>query len=48
MSEIKGQLLGMLMVLVMFGLFGTVLYASFSGSVDTLSQKLAEETSLLA
>ena len=48
MSEIKGQLLGMLMVLVLFGLFGTVIYNSFDNSVDTLSRKISEETSLLS
>ncbi len=48
MSEIKGQLLGMLMVLVVFALVGGVLYSSFKSSVGTVSSKIEAETSLIA
>ncbi|MCR5079086.1 MAG: hypothetical protein K6B65_04120 [Bacilli bacterium] len=48
MSEIKGQLLGMLMVLVVFALVGGVLYTSFRTSVSTVSTKMEEEASLIA
>lgn len=48
MSEIKGQLLGMLLVLVVFGLVAGVLYSNFSTTKDTITRKMNEETSLIA
>ena len=48
MSEIKGQLLGMLMVLILFALVGGVLYNSFKNTVSTVNDKIDSETSLIA
>ena len=48
MSEIKGQLLGMLLVLIVFGLVAGVLYTNFTRTKDAITDKMDAETSLLA
>lgn len=40
MSEIKGQLLGMMLVLLVFALIGGVLYSSFQRSAEEISSAL--------
>ena len=47
MTEIKGQLLGMLLVLLIFSLVGGVIYASFKSNADDLSSKLNSEMSMV-
>lgn len=39
MSEIKGQLLGLIMVLIIFGAVGTVIAALFAESRDKIIDK---------
>ena len=47
MSEIKGQILGVVLVLAIFGAIGTVLVSSFTKSADTIKNKMSEaDTSL--
>lgn len=48
MSEIKGQLLGMVLVLAVFALVGGTLYANFASTKNTIADKMTEETSLIA
>ncbi len=48
MSEIKGQLLGMLLVLVLFGAVAGALYGMFSKSTDEISQRVDQETSFVS
>ncbi len=40
MSEIKGQILGVVLVLAIFGAIGTVLVSSFKTSADTIKEKM--------
>ncbi|MCQ2742843.1 MAG: hypothetical protein MJ239_06075 [Bacilli bacterium] len=47
MSEIKGQMLGLVLVLAVFGLIAGVIYASFQNSANSLSSKIEEENSMM-
>ncbi len=47
MSEIKGQLLGMLMVLVVFSLVGMVLYNNFKSTTEKITEKMNDESVLI-
>ena len=40
MSELKGQLLGMLMVLAIFAAIGSVLYGAFKKAADNISTQM--------
>lgn len=40
MSEIKGQLLGMVLVLAIFGIIGGVLYAVFDKTANRIGEKV--------
>ena len=40
MSEIKGQLLGMVLVLAIFAVVGGVLYGVFKNTADKIDQKV--------
>lgn len=44
MSEIKGQLLGMALVLAIFGAIAGVLVASFKTAADEVSKSIGVET----
>ena len=47
MSEIKGQILGVVLVLAIFGAIGTVLVSSFTKSAQNIEKKMSEaDTSL--
>lgn len=48
MSEIKGQLLGMLLVLAVFALVGGTLYAHFQKTNTAIENKMNEETVLIS
>ncbi|OPZ36028.1 MAG: hypothetical protein BWY98_00560 [Tenericutes bacterium ADurb.BinA155] len=48
MSEIKGQMLGMILVLMVFGLVAGILYASFRQSAQNISSQLANENGLVS
>jgi anionic cell wall polymer biosynthesis LytR-Cps2A-Psr (LCP) family protein len=48
MSEIKGQMLGMVLVLMVFGLVAGILYASFKQSAEKISSQLANENGLVS
>ena len=43
MSEIKGQLLGIVMVIAVFGAVAGVLYGAFQASAKKISDKVATE-----
>ncbi len=45
MSEIKGQLLGMLLVLVLFSTVAAAMYGMFSKSTKNISDRVDVETS---
>ena len=47
MSEIKGQLLGMLMVMVLFTAVTIGLVETFKGTSRSISDRAAEETSFV-
>lgn len=47
MSEIKGQMLGLVLVLAVFGLVAGVIYASFQSSANNLSSKIEQENSMM-
>ena len=47
MSEIKGQMLGMILTLLIFSLVGGILYASFQDSSAELNDKITHETSFV-
>ena len=47
MSEIKGQLLTMLLVLITFAAVGSVLYGAVKSSSTSISEKLVAETSFI-
>lgn len=48
MSEIKGQLLGMLMVMVLFTSITLGLVDAFTGTSENIGIRVAEETSFVA
>lgn len=48
MSEIKGQLLGMVLVLVLFSAVAAAMYAIFNKSTSTISQRVDQETSFVS
>ncbi|HIU44879.1 MAG TPA: hypothetical protein IAC52_01090 [Candidatus Enteromonas pullicola] len=48
MSELKGQLLGILLTLVAFAAVGTVMVSALSSTSDAISEKVSNETSLIA
>ena len=43
MGEIKGQLLGLILVLSIFALVGGVMASTFSSSTETISSRIAAE-----
>lgn len=47
MSEIKGQILGIVLVLSIFGLVGTALIAVFNNLTRTVENKVDEELSVI-
>ncbi|MCR5348153.1 MAG: hypothetical protein K6E59_00895 [Bacilli bacterium] len=47
MSEIKGQLLGMVLVLVLFSAVAAAMYAMFNRSTENISKRVDEETSFV-
>jgi len=47
MSEIKGQLLGMILVLLLFGAVATAMWAIFDKSTKSISEKVDNETSFV-
>jgi len=44
MSEIKGQLLGIVLVVAVFGVVGTVLVTAFQSAAKKVSQKIEDVT----
>jgi hypothetical protein len=48
MSEIKGQMLGMVLVLMVFGLVAGILYASFKQNANSISSQLANEGNVVS
>ncbi|MCI5453011.1 MAG: hypothetical protein PUI76_01675 [Mollicutes bacterium] len=48
MSEIKGQLLGMLLVLAVFGAIGGTLMGVFTKTSETIEKRVDSEISLVA
>ncbi len=48
MSEIKGQLLGMVLVLVLFSAVAAAMYGIFNKSTQTISQRVDQETSFVS
>ncbi len=48
MSEIKGQLLGMLLVLMTFGAIAGVLYGTFSSTSERIAETVDQEINLSA
>ena len=47
MSEIKGQLLGLLMVMLLFTTITVSLYSTFTGTSERIGTKAAEELSFV-
>lgn len=47
MSELKGQLLGMLMVIVLFASVALTLYGVFGKTTNAISQKMDDDISLV-
>lgn len=47
MSEIKGQLLGMLLVLILFSAVAAAMYGIFNSSTEKIGKKVDEETSFV-
>ena len=47
MSEIKGQILGVVLVLSIFGAIGTVLVTAFKNSADNIASKITAEDKLI-
>ena len=45
MSEIKGQLLGLLLVLVLFSAVAAAMYGIFNKSTENISARVEQETS---
>ena len=48
MSEIKGQLLTMLLVLVAFGAVASVLYGAIKSSTNMITDKMTQEASFVS
>lgn len=48
MSEIKGQLLGMLLVLALFASVAGVMWSLFEKSTKTISDRVDQETSFVS
>lgn len=48
MSEIKGQILGMLLVLMVFAVVGTAVYAAFKSSAANVSSQIDGENNLVS
>ena len=48
MSEIKGQLLGMLLVLVLFSAVAATMYGIFTRSTKNISDRVDQETSFVS
>ena len=48
MSEIKGQLLGMVLVLVLFSAVAAAMYGIFNRSTDAIGKRVDEETSFVS
>lgn len=48
MSEIKGQLLGMVLVLVIFSAIAAAMYGIFNRSTDTIGKRVDQETSFVS
>lgn len=48
MSEIKGQLLGMLLVLVLFSAVAAAMYGLFNKSAQDISSRVDHETSFVS
>ena len=48
MSEIKGQLLGMVLVLVLFSAVAAAMYGMFNRSTENISKRVDEETSFVS
>ena len=48
MSELKGQLLGMLMVIVLFASVALTLYGVFGRTTDAINSKMDDEISLVS
>jgi len=48
MSELKGQLLGMLMVIVLFASVALTLYGVFGRTTDAINSKMDDEISLIS
>lgn len=44
MSEIKGQLLGIVLVVAVFGVVGTLLVTAFQKSATNISKKIETDT----
>lgn len=47
MSEIKGQILGVVLVLAIFGVVGTALYSAFKTSAEGVAKSIKDESSLI-
>jgi hypothetical protein len=47
MSELKGQLLGMLMVLAIFAAIGSILYGAFKQTANNISSQMTGVQSTL-
>ena len=47
MSEIKGQLLGMLLVLMLFAAVATAMFAIFTKSTDAISSRMDSDISFV-
>lgn len=47
MSEIKGQILGVVLVLAIFGVVGTALYSAFKTSAENVSNSIKDESNLI-
>jgi hypothetical protein len=48
MSELKGQLLGMLMVLAIFAAIGSILYGAFKKTANNISNEMTNAETVLA
>ncbi|MBQ7249975.1 MAG: hypothetical protein IJS37_01315 [Bacilli bacterium] len=48
MSEIKGQLLGMILVLALFAAVAGAMVGVFNRSTDTVSRRVDQETSFVS
>ena len=44
MSEIKGQLLGIVLVVAVFGAIGTILVTAFTNSANNIQQAIEKDT----